>query len=160
MARPTKYTPETSTSLLAAIEDGATFEQAAAAAGIHRDTLTEWRKRFPAFSVDLEKAEAAGVVARLARIDAAGRAGAWQADAWWLERRYPEQWGRRDKVQVEHSGELALEVTAARSAMLEALIEFPEARLAVAEALDLLDAEQQQQQAKAAERERPNGNRR
>ena len=36
----------------------------------------------------------------LNRIAAAARAGVWQADAWGLERRFPERWGRRDRPEV------------------------------------------------------------
>jgi len=28
----------------------------------------------------------------------------WQAAAWWLERTFPDRWGRRDRMAVEHSG--------------------------------------------------------
>jgi transposase len=106
MSRPTKYSAKTCDAICAAVAVGCTYEQAAAVAGVHYDTLRVWRNTFPAFSGALEKAEASGVLSRLARIQAAGRDGAWQADAWWLERKYPEQWGRRDRLQVEHSGEV------------------------------------------------------
>lgn len=25
----------------------------------------------------------------------------WQAAAWWLERRYPDEWGRKDRITVQ-----------------------------------------------------------
>lgn len=51
-----------------------------------------------------EKAQADAKVAALARIQKAGRGGdgrapIWQADAWWLERTYPDEYGRR-RVEV------------------------------------------------------------
>jgi hypothetical protein len=153
MPRPTKYTRERQDAITAAVAAGSTFEQAAAAAGIHRDTLTEWRKGKPAFSDALEKAEAMGVVSRLERIQAAGRDGVWQADAWWLERRHPEQWGRRDRVRLQHEGTVTVEMLVeARTAVLHALEAYPEARLAVADALEQVEASK-------SEKEKANGER-
>ena len=100
MARPSKYTPETVARIAEALEQGATYEAAAAHAGVHYDTLNEWRAEFPAFSVALKKAEAEAELHWLGQIEAAAADGAWQAAAWRLERRYPERWGRRDRVDV------------------------------------------------------------
>ncbi len=103
--RPTKFTPAVQQRILDAIALGLTYEQAATSAGIRRETLWDWKTTKPAFSNDLEKAEVAGMVARLERIQmAAVRDGNWQADAWWLERRFPDQWGRRERVDVNHAG--------------------------------------------------------
>jgi transposase len=145
MPRPTKYTAKTRDAILQAIEQGATYEQAAAVAGITYETLRSWRAGKPVFSVALEKAEASGVVARLERIDAAGRGGAWQADAWWLERRYPEQWGRRDRVQVHHEGEVSVLLASPEgqrmmAALLQALEPYGEAKIAAGAALMAIDS--------------------
>lgn len=43
----------------------------------------------------VEKAEADTKLASLGRIRAAGQSGTWQADAWYLERKYPHEFGRR-----------------------------------------------------------------
>ena len=45
MSRTTKLTEERQAAILAALEDGATWEAAAAAAGVHRATLHRWRER-------------------------------------------------------------------------------------------------------------------
>jgi hypothetical protein len=68
--RPTKLTPTRHKAIMAAIEQGATYEHAAAAAGISYDTLNEWRKHNPVFSEALKQAEGRG-----ARLLAANRAG-------------------------------------------------------------------------------------
>jgi len=52
------------------------------------------------FQKALEKGNSRGIERRLARIESAGKAGSWQADAWTLERRNPEQFGRRDAVRL------------------------------------------------------------
>lgn len=58
-----------------------------------------------AFAEEVVKAEADAEVIRLARISQAGQEGAWQADAWWLERKLPDKWGKKDKAQIELMGE-------------------------------------------------------
>lgn len=95
MARKSKYTPETVELITQGILLGLTMEQCAKRGGIHYDTFNEWRKSKAEFSEAIEKAEAEAVTRKLARIDKAGKEGHWQADAWWLERRHPQEWGRR-----------------------------------------------------------------
>ena len=34
----------------------------------------------------------------------------WQAAAWWLERRYPEIWGRRDRIGIGLDGEKGIKI--------------------------------------------------
>jgi hypothetical protein len=53
----------------------------------------------------VEKAQADSEMRDLLRIDKAIENGVWQAAAWKLERKFPQRWGRRDKVEVEHMGE-------------------------------------------------------
>lgn len=54
------------------------------------------------FQKALAKGEAEGVRRRLARIEKAGIKGSWQADAWMLERRQPEQFGRNDRMKLSN----------------------------------------------------------
>lgn len=81
--------------LLAALESGATLRMAAAAAGVSEDTLSRWRKTRPGLQAEMDQAEAQGAVKALEQIRAAAQGGAWQAAAWMLERRYPNEYGRR-----------------------------------------------------------------
>jgi hypothetical protein len=48
----------------------------------------------------VKKAEAEAEALRVSRISKAGKEGNWQADAWYLERRYPERWGKRIQQEV------------------------------------------------------------
>ena len=84
--------------LLAALEAGATLRMAAAAAGVSEDTLSRWRKTRPGLQAEMDQAEAQGAVKALEQIRAAAQGGAWQAAAWMLERRYPNEYGRRAPV--------------------------------------------------------------
>lgn len=81
--------------LLAALEAGATLRMAAAAAGVSEDTLSRWRRNRPGLQAEMDQAEAQGAVKALEQIRAAAQGGAWQAAAWMLERRYPNEYGRR-----------------------------------------------------------------
>ena len=48
----------------------------------------------------IKKAEKDAVARNVALIQRAAQEGNWQAAAWWLERKYPEQWGKRDNVNL------------------------------------------------------------
>lgn len=99
--RPTKYVPEIIEKVLNAIAVGAPFTHACNYAGISFETFNEWRKQYSEFSESVKEAEGKAVVGWLARIEQAAKDGNWTAAAWKLERRYPETFGRRDKVTVD-----------------------------------------------------------
>ena len=112
MPRRSKLTPEVQARICQAVGVGATYQLAAEYGGVTYDTLNLWRKTKPQFSEALKEAESRGVVALLAKIQQAASAGAWQAAAWILERRYPTDYGRIVQ-QVEHSGTVVQEHTGA-----------------------------------------------
>jgi hypothetical protein len=99
--RKTKYTPETVDKLTQAIRLGATYKLACDYAGISQETFSQWRNTKPEFSDAVQKAEGTGVLLWLTKIEQAASEGNWQAAAWKLERRYPQDYGRR---AVEISG--------------------------------------------------------
>lgn len=99
MGRPTKRFPEIEQAILQALRVGNTRTDSALAAGISRETLRRWMADV-AFSGSVEKAEAEARLRFVAQIAKAAAAGNWQAAAWNLERRDHENWGRRDKVDV------------------------------------------------------------
>lgn len=108
MARPTKFTPDTTQKIIAAIQVGATYELAAQYGGVSYNTFNEWMKKgeaaqsgaFLEFYEAIKAAEGRAAVGWLAKIEAAASDGNWQAAAWKLERRYPEKYGRQ--VQTQH----------------------------------------------------------
>lgn len=104
MPRPTKYRPEVVERVAEAIGLGATYELAAAYGGISYETLRVWNETKPAFSAALKEAEGEAAVRWLKRIEAAAEDDKhWQAAAWKLERRYPQEYGRTVATQ-EHTG--------------------------------------------------------
>jgi hypothetical protein len=110
--RPSKYRPDTVAAIIAAVETGATYRHAAASVGVSERTLHDWQVRHPQFSQALKTAEASACMAAIGTIRRAAEAGTWQAAAWYLERRYPAEYGRRAvtvdaSVQVTHDDGLS-----------------------------------------------------
>lgn len=103
MARKTKYTPETIERLTQAIKLGASYDLACKYAGITFQTFNEWRKEKAEFSERVKEAEGMAAVGWLAKIEKAASNGAWQAAAWKLERRYPEEYGQRQRIDARHT---------------------------------------------------------
>jgi len=105
MARTTKQTPAAIDRLVEAVELGATWELAAAAAGVDVSTVHRWHadESNREFCDRLKRAEAVGALAALRSIHEAAVGGTWQAAAWLLERRYPADYGRRVESRVEVS---------------------------------------------------------
>ena len=119
--RPTKLDEVVQEKIVNAIKAGNYIETAAAYAGINKDTLYEWLKRgerekqrlrkdknlkinkaeepFVYFSDAVEKALAEAEMRNVLIISKTAEA-QWQAAAWWLERKYPEKWGKRDNVNL------------------------------------------------------------
>lgn len=111
MPRVLKLTPALSDKIIGYLRAGAYIETAAAAAGISKQTLYNWLRRaadedekdprFAAFAAEVEKSQALAEVRDIALIGKAAET-QWQAAAWRLERKSPERWGRKDRM--EHLG--------------------------------------------------------
>lgn len=99
--RPSKLTPETQAKIVQALEVGATHRIACLYAGIGASTFAEWMQ-IPDFANVVKAADSKACIVSLASIRQAAAGGQWQAGAWLLERRYPEEFGRR---QVEVIGQ-------------------------------------------------------
>jgi len=99
----TKLTPETQEKICNALRAGNHAKVAAEFGGVSESTFYGWLNKGEAanrgiyrkFLESVKKAEADAETVRVARISQAGQSGVWQADAWWLERKFPERWGRR-----------------------------------------------------------------
>lgn len=102
--RKSKYEPERVERLLEAIRIGATYKHACDYAGISFETFSQWQKQHPEFFEQVKAAEGAGVISNLQVIKTAS-AENWTAAAWLLERRHPEDYGRRvNDNRNTHSG--------------------------------------------------------
>lgn len=109
MGRPTELTPALQKKIVAMVRDGMSPEIAAVAAGLHRSTYYDWRARgrsegegiFSDFSDAIENAIAECEAHALRVIQRAAPKN-WQAAMTLLERRFPDRWGRRDRLDVYH----------------------------------------------------------
>lgn len=97
MGRPTKRTPETVAALLGGLRKGYPKVTAAAVAGIGYSTLNTWENSNEEFREAVKSAELEGK-ARL--LDKVRESDTWQSAAWMLERRWPEEFAQRSKVDM------------------------------------------------------------
>jgi hypothetical protein len=102
--RPSKLTPEVRERILQAVRGGNFRDVAAQWAGIAPETLSRWLVRpestYVAFRQALIEAEQQAEIRAVALILKAAETDPRNAQ-WWLERKFPERWGRRERVDVE-----------------------------------------------------------
>lgn len=98
--RKTKYDEATVRAITEALRLGMTRRDACIHGDISEDTFANWLARYSEFSDAVQKAEMQSKMSRLARITKAGTNGTWQADAWVLERKFPQEFAQRLVVQV------------------------------------------------------------
>lgn len=94
MAGKTRYTPARAARICEGLRAGLTHKAAASCGGVCRDTFYHWRNTRPDFAAMARQAEAICACEMVAIICAAAKAGNWRAALWWLERRWPGDWGR------------------------------------------------------------------
>jgi len=125
--RPTKLSPEVQERICDALLRGNNRVASAAVGGVTYKTFLNWIHRgeaarkeiysgatvddselnFLHFFEGVEKAEGlarAHAVERLLRAGKEATEGQWQALAWWLERKFPQQWGRIDRKPDQRKG--------------------------------------------------------
>lgn len=143
--RKTRCTPKMAQAIADHIAMGMSTSDAAALAGIHRDTFYRWMKRGARAFKRMQKAPGQEVQAQeapflafyrlvqqaiprrkqalLAQIQQAAREPQhWQAAAWLLERLHPEEFGRRDRLTLEWRREaerLGIDADAAYQQLVE-----------------------------------------
>ncbi len=116
MARPSKLTPEVIKRLTEAIRAGNYYEAACGYAGIGYSTFRAWMVRgekaksgkYREFMEAIKKAEHEAEV-RMVAMWQKHMPENWQAIATFLERRYPDRWGRK-RLDIEHSGEIGIKI--------------------------------------------------
>jgi len=106
MSRRTKLTPDTKEDIVKALRAGNSRRDSALYAGVSETTFYSWMARgregeplYAEFLEAVEKAEAQSVVRNVAIIQRAAEE-TWQAAAWWLERKRPDDWGRRQRMDI------------------------------------------------------------
>ena len=105
-----KYSKERTEKFCNAIEGLKGRVSACKEAGIGYDAFLEWLKKYPEFTEAVKKAEAkAEGEGRERAIQAIFKAmdTQWTAGAWWLERKFPDEFGNRQRI--DHGGSLNVE---------------------------------------------------
>ena len=97
-----KYSEERVEIVLESLRNGAPRKYAAEAAGVSASALADWMERVEGLRAKVEQAEGAFVDASIRGIQkAAIDPRNWQAHAWLLERRFPTEFGRQDRMKLE-----------------------------------------------------------
>lgn len=103
--RPSKYCPEIVKRICKNVKEGCSRDASAALSGINVDTLYQWQQRYPEFSDALQKADSQCQQACIRAIRKAGRSVKnWTANAWLLERKFPQVFGRIDRHLLHMQG--------------------------------------------------------
>lgn len=118
MARPSKLTDEITQVMCNLISAGVPPYRAAILAGIHPDTYYNWRKKanknplhknkWTEFFGEIEAAKAKAIKTSLKIIQGSDD---WRAHAWLLEKIDKEDFGKQEKIELEHSGKVDSQVT-------------------------------------------------
>jgi transposase len=102
-----KFDEDVSASIIADMKNGLTRACASARAGISESTLSKWMSKgangespYDAFAKAVKKAERDSEAQHVGVIVRASEK-TWQAAAWWLERKYPESWGRETELMKQ-----------------------------------------------------------
>jgi transposase len=103
-----KLTADLTEQITKLISEGNYVEVACSAVGIGKTTFYRWLEAgdsaqsgiFRDFWNAIKKAEAEAETKYTGVIKDAANTGNWTAAAWWLERRYPERWGKRDRLEM------------------------------------------------------------
>jgi len=117
MPRKLKLTEEFIKKAVKYLEAGNYQTHVAQALGVSHETWFRWLREGQQegkgikyeFYEAVKKAEARAAIRNVAIIQRAAQDN-WQAAAWWLERKFPEEWGRKDKYNVDVGGEFMFEI--------------------------------------------------
>lgn len=129
MARPTKLDADRQARICEALALGVSIEAAAAHAGLSATCVHEWMSRgrkgerlYAEFLEATTRARDAAEVRYAAVVAKAAKEGSESAARWWLERRRPETWGRKDAdVQVTTNVQQGANI----APLLERIAQFP-----------------------------------
>lgn len=103
--RPSKYCAAIVERICKNVREGCSRDASAALSGINVDTLYQWQQRYPEFSDALQKADSQCQQACIRSIRKAARSTKnWTANAWLLERKFPQVFGRVDRHLLRVQG--------------------------------------------------------
>ena len=120
MAQGRQVTSKQVEKLLEGLRHGMTRRAASAYAGMHHATLYRMLAADATLATSVENAEGEAEAAYTKLVaNAAADPKNWTAAAWWLERRHPDQFGRRDRLDVKVDMKAIVQKTAAERGLDE-----------------------------------------
>jgi len=97
VGRRSKYTPELEAEICKYISEGLSAVDACGLSGIGERTFFRWKNNNVNFVSAIKKAELIHKKTAASTIINAGQK-TWQAAAWWLERKYPDEFALKPKI--------------------------------------------------------------
>jgi hypothetical protein len=98
--------------IVKSLKTGCSRRDAYGYAGIDQNTFHHWMDADREFKESIEKAECEAAVHYTSIIISAADKKNWQAAAWWLERKRPDDFGRKDRTVIAGDKENPLQVEA------------------------------------------------
>lgn len=108
--RPTVVTEDKKREILAVLTAGGSRNTASDYVGVDKASLHRAVESDEAFSQQVKKAESKAQLRHLKTIGNASDDGVWQASAWMLERKWPEQFGRNRTEQPKQHEKQTIEI--------------------------------------------------
>lgn len=100
-----KYGPEMTHEIVTYLQNGNGRVDTCHLVGISYETFTQWMK-LPEFSESIKKAESTCKARNIAIVQKAAIT-SWQAAAWWLERKYPQEFALKARVDENEKEEVS-----------------------------------------------------
>lgn len=97
----TLLTKDVTSDLRDKILRGLTEEQACELVGVSYSTYSQWLIKYPLFKEFIRRVKAEVEFDALEHIKDAMSGGTWSAAAWFLERKWPQRYGKRDMLKQE-----------------------------------------------------------
>jgi hypothetical protein len=128
--RPTKFTPETQVEIVRIIKGGNYRCVAAEACGVAERTFAEWMAKgeefpdsdFGKFRQAVIAAENHAEMGMVSAVNVGALTDPKHAE-WWLERKFPDRWGRKERIELtgKDRGPVQVDLSAAGEDDLDAL---------------------------------------
>lgn len=99
MPAKSKLTPELETRICELIKDGLCIRSVCNVLRISKSSFYNWRSTKVAFLDSTKKAESESELEIIKLIREAAKKN-WQAGAWYLERKFPDRWGRKEHLTI------------------------------------------------------------
>ncbi len=117
--RPTKYNPDELEHITQLCMLGATDEELAKFLDVNRDTIYEWKKKYPEFTDAIKNGREYADIEVAKSLYSKACKGDVTAIIFWLKNRRPDQW--RDQTNVKHEHEFTAKITQAQETLEEKL---------------------------------------